>query len=306
MKAPAGASAVLISLLVWLAPAPAWAAQGGSPAHTESLLWRVSRADVPPSYLFGTIHVDDPRVLALPDKVRHAFQASDRLLTEAQMTPETVQAMFAFMVRDDGSSLREALGERLYKEALAPLAGRGIPGPFADRLKTWAAAVTLLAPRNPSGRFLDLVLQQTAREQGMPVHGLESVEEQLGGFDRLTETEQRRLLEITLELLPDLEGLYNAMIDEYLEEDVAELVRLSEQGYEAGDGELSQRLVHLLIDGRNRTMVQNMQPMLEKGGAFVAVGALHLPGEGGIVGLLKKRGYTVEPVLDKKEQPRRR
>ena len=59
----------------------------------------------------------------------------------------------------------------------------------------------------------------------------------------------------------------------------------------AGDGyaEFEERIV----TDRNRRMAERMQPMLTAGAAFVAVGALHLPGEEGIVALLREAGWTV-------------
>ena len=50
------------------------------------------------------------------------------------------------------------------------------------------------------------------------------------------------------------------------------------------------------IDARNLVMAERMTERLDQGGAFIAIGALHLPGEKGLVSLLKARGYRVEPV----------
>jgi uncharacterized protein YbaP (TraB family) len=51
-----------------------------------------------------------------------------------------------------------------------------------------------------------------------------------------------------------------------------------------------------MVTARNRTMAERALPFLEKGKAFIAVGALHLPGEAGIVELLRKDGYTVTRI----------
>ena len=51
-----------------------------------------------------------------------------------------------------------------------------------------------------------------------------------------------------------------------------------------------------LIDDRNVHMIERMLPRLKQGAAFIAIGALHLPGEKGILQLLTERGYTVSVV----------
>ena len=48
-----------------------------------------------------------------------------------------------------------------------------------------------------------------------------------------------------------------------------------------------------ILDGRNRAWLPGLAAELSRGGAFVAVGALHLPGEAGLIELLRKQGFTV-------------
>ena len=55
----------------------------------------------------------------------------------------------------------------------------------------------------------------------------------------------------------------------------------------------AERLSERLLDDRNVSMMQSMLPLLLQGEAFVAIGALHLPGEGGVLDLLEQRGYRV-------------
>jgi uncharacterized protein YbaP (TraB family) len=47
---------------------------------------------------------------------------------------------------------------------------------------------------------------------------------------------------------------------------------------------------------RNRHMVERLADVLAEGNALVVVGALHFPGEGGIVDLLKQQGYRITKV----------
>jgi uncharacterized protein YbaP (TraB family) len=52
----------------------------------------------------------------------------------------------------------------------------------------------------------------------------------------------------------------------------------------------------LLLIGRNETMAERSAPLLAKGGAFIAVGALHLPGKGGLIARFRALGYRVVNV----------
>jgi uncharacterized protein YbaP (TraB family) len=63
-----------------------------------------------------------------------------------------------------------------------------------------------------------------------------------------------------------------------------------------GDQRLADDLQRRLIRDRNRLMAERMQPYLEQGRAFVAVGALHLPGADGLLQLLQQRGYALQVV----------
>ena len=64
----------------------------------------------------------------------------------------------------------------------------------------------------------------------------------------------------------------------------------------SGKGEGAAQFQETLIVNRNYVMVERMLPILESRSALVAVGALHLPEETGIVTLLRNEGYTVSPL----------
>ncbi len=48
-----------------------------------------------------------------------------------------------------------------------------------------------------------------------------------------------------------------------------------------------------LLTDRNHVMAERAVPLLEKGNAFIAVGAMHLPGNEGLISLLKQKGYSL-------------
>ena len=88
------------------------------------------------------------------------------------------------------------------------------------------------------------------------------------------------------------------MIQLYLKGHIAAIMPTLEAAFPnggmlVGAGEGYADFEKTLIDERNLHMVEAMEPLLEKGNGFVAVGALHLPGEKGIVETLRARGWSV-------------
>lgn len=265
-------------------------------AAETGLLWRVTPEAGLPSHVFGTVHSADPRVLRLAVPVREALDAADSVTLEVALAPETAARMSQAMFYAPGQSAREVLSPELYTRALQALEAADIPPQVAAMMKPWAMVITLSLPSAESGMFLDLALARRAREQGKPVHGLETVAEQIDYFDTMPLPEQRQMLEETLAAGDRLEALHGELIDTWLQRDLAALERLNEVYLADGDPQLAARFRERFIVTRNHLMVARMQPQLEAGGAFIAVGALHLPGPEGILALLRQANYTVEAV----------
>lgn len=275
----------------WIVPGAAAAADV---AHEKGLLWKVERAGTPPSFVFGTIHSEDPRVTRLPAPVQAAFDRAHSLTVEMLLGPEANTALASAMFLGKDQNLRAILGDDLYHRTIRALEEYGMPRQIAGALKPWAVTVMLSMPKPDTGEFLDKVLYAAALDQGKPVHGLESVEEQLAIFEELPMVDQVRLLEAAMEGSPAAH--IEQLIAAYLARDLAAMVMLSNRANAQLDQELATRITRRLLDDRNERMVQRMEPRLREGNAFIAVGALHLPGERGILKLLERRGYRVTVV----------
>jgi uncharacterized protein YbaP (TraB family) len=63
-----------------------------------------------------------------------------------------------------------------------------------------------------------------------------------------------------------------------------------------GAAEVVQEFTARLVVERNYRMAERIQPQLREGNALIAVGALHLPGEEGLLALLAEEGYRVSAV----------
>jgi hypothetical protein len=301
---PRCGAAVLLAGLVLLAGWVAAAAESRRAtaevaprdAYRQGLLWRIRPPGRPPSYVFGTMHSEHPDVAVVPDPVREAFARSDRLILEMQLDQGSLGKVAEAMRVKSGQDLQALVGPQLFEESARIMGGLGVPTHALKGMKPWAVAVTLLTPRSDTGLFLDRMLYLEALAKGKPVSGLETAEEQMAVFDGLTLKEQIALLRESLELVPQLDGLYAQMRAAYTARDLEALAALNEGMLEKADQELAEVLTRRLVSERNPRMVDRLEPYLQQGNNFVAIGALHLPGDGGVLNLLARKGYDVEVV----------
>jgi uncharacterized protein YbaP (TraB family) len=87
----------------------------------------------------------------------------------------------------------------------------------------------------------------------------------------------------------------SALLRAYLDRDLGTLMALAERYQGSGQDRYS-RLMDSLLWKRNRLMVERMVPRLAEGSSFIAIGALHLAGERGVLALLEGLGYRVARV----------
>jgi len=267
-------------------------------AHGQGLLWRITGADSAASYVFGTIHSDDPAVLDLPAAVEQAFTEAERYAFELDFSQAIQARMGRAMVDRSPPPLRERLDAATWEQARAAAEQRGLPAQALSVLEPWALAISLAVPPIQPAQSLDRVLSRRARERGAPTTGLETVDEQIAVFDSMAIAHQLELLRGVLDLIDRdaLAPMFERLRAAWLREDLAAIVAVSEANPMLATPTAEAEFTQRLIEQRNRRMAQRMQPLLDKGGAFIAIGALHLPGDSGVLRRLEKAGYTVERV----------
>lgn len=288
----------LLLVLLLLQAAWVWPVQAETAdAQRESgLLWRVVSPQGETSHLFGTMHSADARITTLAAPVQAAFDASQQVVLELDLTPQTLLRSSALLMYADQRRLSDDVPPALLSEIRHLGAQRNLPFMVLDQMRPWAVAMTLAAPEEKQGEFLDLKLAADARRSGKTVVGLETPDEQLRTFSELTLAQQLTLLRDVVEQFDTLPGFYRQLEQAYLNRDLTTILALSQQDLEKGGAELAQHLLNGLVDERNLLMAERMQPSLQQGGSFVAVGALHLPGPNGLLQLLRERGFRAYRV----------
>ena len=266
-------------------------------AQTEhALLWKVSKKGNPnTSYLFGSIHSNDSTLNTFDKTWWKAFNSCKTFAGEVNFSdPNELMASFSASMMKD-KSLSELYTPEEFQRVQKFILDSMDPtsAMVVTKLKPFyimAAIMELPSSEGPYTEIMDVRLQNLAVENKCEIVGLESVAEQAAAVDVISIEEQAKML---LEFVDsgnqsDLE--WERMEKFYLGQNLDSLANM-ETEFNAPP-----ELMESILRGRNEKFVTNLLPHIEDTSVFCAVGALHLPGESGLIAQLRKRGYVVEAV----------
>lgn len=267
----------------------------------QAVLWKIEGKDLKkPSFLFGTIHLSDPRLTTLHPLAEKAFQKSDVIYTEIDLTPESRMASAPKLMRQDGKKLSDSVGPEIMMQLDAPLQkiNPALNATPFEPMKTWVIATVLPALEDQlNGKAaLDLVLFQRAAEEVKKRDSLETVDSQLKIFDQFSEEEQVKIFKNTITHMEEAQKEIGNMVKIYLTGNANDIAGYLKKYMEKSKGSelasLQKRLMKLMLDDRNKTMSVVMIKKLNKApekAHFFAVGAAHYTGKTAIQKLLKKK-----------------
>ena len=272
-------------------------AAGADPTDTGRL-WRVSRTGVPDSFVLGTIHMADPRVAVLARPVANALARARTLAVE--LVPEARDAATSDLEElEGGKRLEPLVGAVAYARIRDELVGQGIAPTTIERMKPWAAMLKIArSTRGAGAQSLDGQLLAAARMRRLQVLPLELLEEQIAAFDTIPLATQVAMLRHVLDNRDMLAGNVEPTIAAWLRGDLAGLARIADRTYEQFPDlrvHYSRLVKHMILD-RTALMHHRLFLPLRSGRVFVAVGALHLYGEQGLLALLREDGYRLTRV----------
>lgn len=274
-------------------------------AYAHPFLWKASGEHE--FYLFGTIHLPDPRVTILPKEVDQALVDSDAFYAELDLSEENTMLIKQSMWLPEKKTLYNFISDDLQKEVTAYLHAINpeLNLEFFAKQKIWVLAITLTILEQqlkyPGHPALDAVLYNRADALGLITGGLEDVNEQLAVFEEMTTKQQLIFLEDTVEFMRSTVSNKSSFIEEsindYLSGDLDGL--MSHLMSYMKDNEFYDRLLERLINERNVTMAIRMMELVSQNKDkkyFFAVGAGHFLGEQGINSILKEQGYSLQVV----------
>lgn len=268
---------------------------GHAQSNESSLLWRIEGPGLEqPSYLYGTIHLLCKEDLQLTEPLRQAFAATQQLVLELDMDdPGMFSDMQQHMVMTNGGNLKNLMDEEEYatlNQFFHDSVGMGLG--LLNRFKPFVLQ-TFLYPNllgcNPVSYEEEFV--RWAKKAKVEVHGLETIDRQMGVFDNIPYEEQVTWL---MEMVDDYDQSrkdLQVLITTYRNQDLDKLSAwMVESMAEYED------YGTLLLDDRNTDWLPKMESFMKDQATFFGVGAGHLGGEKGVLNLLREVGYTVSPI----------
>jgi uncharacterized protein YbaP (TraB family) len=281
---------VLIFFLLFCAP-------GALPAANDSaLFWSLSRDGEAAGFLLGTIHSEDPRVLEFPEEFVSRLNSNQIFAMEMVPDVPTLTRLTAYMHYEDGTTLESRIGAERYRALKAALQEYKVPDEWIEKMKVWAAMLTLSVPPPETGFFMDFSLSLRAAGAGLKVVGLETLEQQLSFLEEMPADQQLALLDQALDEYEKVEDIHLQMVDSYLTGDLDLLRQQAEEQLSLLEVEIKNYFMRQGIEARNLRMIEALLPHFENGRVFVAVGALHLQGDKGLIELLRQNGFEVRPL----------
>lgn len=273
------------------------------------LLWKVTGNGLDaPSYIMGTHHLAPFSIMDSIAGLRQAMRETQQVYGELKMSelesPATMQLMQKSMMIDSDTTLTTLFSPEDYatvnkfcKENMMmdlSMAPKLKPAYLLNNVVVMAY-VKHVGKFNPQEQ-LDTFFQSQASKNGKKVDGLETPEFQFNLlFNGASLQRQAQLLMCTLHNIDSEVENIKKLTDAYMRQDLRTMLEISEQrkGNQCDPlpGEKD-----AMIFNRNKAWAEKLPAILKAAPTFVAVGALHLPGEKGLLNLLKKQGYTVEPV----------
>jgi uncharacterized protein YbaP (TraB family) len=266
----------------------------------EGRIWQIERAGQPTSWAFGTIHVTDPRVFDLPAAADTAFEDSDIAVFEVdyrrRSSREELNEIFYL---PEGQSLRDVVGFDTYRDMQRLMRTEGMYWYGYHRRQPWVAWMALsnreilVDLQSDSERpVLDDWLLLQARKAGKEVTFLETDVEQWRVLSGIPMDHQVSMLRSTIDTYYSARTRVET-VNIYLAGDLAMRYALWRRSLSHMKPAAAETYHRRLISDRNRLMVERALPMMAKASVFLAVGAIHMPGEDGILQLLVDRGFTV-------------
>jgi uncharacterized protein YbaP (TraB family) len=262
----------------------------------QSLCWKIEGNGLKsPSYIYGTMHLGDKRVIEKANMALPFLKKSKVYAMELDPNKMDMQKIFAALLTSSGQSIKATLTPTEYALLDSLIKAKtNLPISLFDSVQPFVLATLLSIPAvgeaDEGEAILDLHFYKIAQAQKIPAVGIESLDEQLDVFTKLSYEEQMIMLRKAMLEENTNENDFDKMINNYLAGNLDSLLQLS------NDTTIPKEFADALLNTRNEKMAKRIAALVKSTSYFIAIGALHLPGEMGVLYLLKKEGFKVVPI----------
>ncbi|MCX7650500.1 MAG: TraB/GumN family protein [Flavobacteriales bacterium] len=262
--------------------------------RASALLWKVEPPDKSaPSFLFGTIHLIPAQDFSFSRAADSALSLTEKIFFEMDISDPALQLrVLKSMKLDSGLTLSSLYKPTEYKKIKKKLEKAGVPLDMFQSFLPIMIQQNFLIKNVFGGdtRSYELFLLEKARQAGLQIDGLETVDDQVKALRAISLERQARMLK---------EGVLNPgrsrrqllkLVRTYRRGDVEAMYRLTTREKSMKEG------VEALLVERNRKWAERLQSEMRQRPVFVAVGAAHLGGPEGLIALLRRQGFRLTPI----------
>ena len=262
--------------------------------QNNSLLWEITGDSLKgPSYLFGTMHVKDKRAYLFHDSLMLKLKSCQTFAGEIVLDKSAAKEVSSDILLPNGKELKNLLTEKEYKKVKKFCNKHlGVMSLLVNRVKPvfTSALISESMLESEMPKALDEYLQEKAKDYKLNVKGLETIQEQMSVLDELQIEEQAKMLVEQIDHIDDEKKEMQRMAEVYASQDLDSIytfIQTPEMQGEFGDA---------LIKDRNIIMANRLDKLIRSETVFCAIGAAHLPGENGVLNLLRQKGYRLRAI----------
>lgn len=271
-------------------------ARADGPAH-----WTVRDIDTT-IHLFGTIHALPHGIEWQSEQLMADFDSAQYVIFELTPAQFSWNVMFGAMrtkgLFHNDDNLGNYLDKKTLNKVVRLLRKKNVPSDYLLRIKPWFAEEIISNSDGNESQLkrkygVEAILVKRAKGNRQYINGLESASKQMNISAGLKMKDQVKYLEMALDRLGDKPTIEaDVLVKAWQEGNMDFIENISKQEF----GEFPALYKRMLPD-RNKDWVKQFPVFMEMPGTiFIAVGAAHMPGEGGVINLLKKAGYAVERI----------
>lgn len=262
----------------------------------SSLLWEISgKNGKQPSYLFGSFHLMCKADFNHSTKLAAKVRQSEQFYAELDLTQPGMQAALMQGLTLKGTSLSELMGSPDYEKARTAFKQvTGMDLQLFNQFKPFMSLNLLALYAIPCADKIqpETLLFQVAREQNIPVAGLETLADQIAAIDAQPIESQLKTLTTSLQNYDSVKLVMKQLLQVYKLNNSDSLYQFMQQN--SNDDHFEKEL----IEKRNQRWIPIMDQAIRNKATFFVVGAGHLGGSSGLITLLRKMGYSLKPLND--------